>query len=121
MKAFFCYLSCGCSLRWTQQAKACRWWLASPLIVVLSFVFFAEVLPAQDQHTRACHEELREFSFEDRFAGCDEAVDGRWFLHFEAGGDVRIGLWSSDPERILEYRLLQRLATWPVVLQLFHS
>ena len=48
---------------------------------------------------------LEKFEFSDQYGGCDEAIDGRWFLHFQPDGRIEIGLWSSEPERKLKYHL----------------
>ena len=63
----------------------------------------AESVFAQDPQERAANEEVRNFTFADRYGGCDEAADGRWFLHFKPDGSIQIGLWSSDKSRTLKY------------------
>jgi len=70
---------------------------------LLSFVFLAEMASAQNAQERAANDEVRNFTFADRYGGCDEAIDGRWFLHFKPDGSIRIGLWSTEESRTLKY------------------
>lgn len=70
---------------------------------LLSLVFLAEMVSAQNPQERAANDEVRNFTFADRYGGCDEAIDGRWFLHFKPDGGIRIGLWSAEESRTLKF------------------
>ena len=72
-------------------------------IVALIALTFCDIALGQKPHRRECNETLARFDFSDQHGGCDEAIDGRWFLHFEPEGSIKIGLWSADSSRKLKY------------------
>jgi len=67
---------------------------------------FCNIAFGQNFHLLHRYDEaLKQFEFSDQYGGCDEAIAGRWFLHFEQRGAIKIGLWSNDNSRKLKYHL----------------
>ncbi|MCB1212581.1 MAG: hypothetical protein KDK97_24865, partial [Verrucomicrobiales bacterium] len=68
----------------------------SSLIAILSMLASSSDLCADDkEHRKKCDEVLASATFEDCYGGVDNALTGRWFVHFQENGGIRLGFWGG--------------------------
>lgn len=70
------------------------------LVAVFSVLLSSAGLNAdEEQHRKECDEVLANFRFEDSYGGVDNALTGRWFIHFQDDGGIRLGFWGEAGKR----------------------
>lgn len=59
-------------------------------------IFSCGIALGQEPDRTAYAKALADFSLKDRYAGCDNADSGRWFLHFQEDGSIKFGFWGEQ-------------------------
>ena len=72
----------------------------SSLIAILSLLITStELCAVEKQHRKKCDEVLASSTFKDCYGGVDNALTGRWFIHFQEDGGIRLGFWGEKGKR----------------------
>ena len=69
------------------------------LLVVSALVLSLGPAKPHSYHKVQCDRSFSKFSFAGKYGGCDNAMDGRWYIHFLDGGEMTFGFWGGPEDK----------------------